>query len=371
VTSALQPLTPLPPARLPRETIKERVFTGVGSALDTGVLRAMQLVVERALIPGAEDVEALRRSAERMLEPELQANPARFFEFLNEPPHSLRMQSRYRRRLDGGAVFDCRIESDYVPYTPSDAWAPPSPIHTELWSHEFARPRGTVIALHGFTMGRPRLDAKMLLASQWFERGLDVALFTLPYHGARTPADARFSGEHFAVPDVSRLSEAMREAIYEIRRVIHWRREETGAPVDVLGLSLGGYLAALTAGLCDDIDFAIPIVPPACIGDLAWRFFERTRHHREGGDATLSQEELRRSFRVHSPLSHPLRIAPERTLIVAGRGDRIVPPEHPSALAAHWGGPAIHWFSGSHLAPFGRARIVRRIDAHLRSIGIL
>jgi len=335
------------------------------------VLRAMQFVVERALIPNSDDVEALRRSAQQMLDPELQAAPERFFEFLREPPHELRMHSRHRRRIAGGAAFDCRIESDYVPFTASGAAGESTPIHVELWAHEYGRPRGTVIALHGFTMGRPRLDAMMLMASQWFERGLDVALLTLPYHGARTPSDARFSGEYFAVPDVSRLSEAMREAVYEIRRVIHWRREETGAPVGVLGLSLGGYLAALTAGLCDDLDFVIPIVPPVCIGDLAWRFFERTRHHREGGSATLSKDELRRGFRVHSPLSHTLRIAPERALIVAGRGDRIVPPEHPAALWAHWGQPAIHWFSGSHLAPFGRARIVRRIDRHLRSIGIL
>ena len=371
MTTALQPLAPLPPAQLPRETVRDRVFTGVGTALDTGVLRAMQLLVERALIPDSEDVEALRESARSMLDPELQAAPARFFEFLNEPPHSLRMHSRYRRRLDGGAVFECRIESDYVPFTPREASAPPTPIHTQLWSHEPGRPRGTVIALHGFTMGRPRLDAKLLMASQWFERGLDVALFTLPYHGARTPTDARFSGEHFAVPDVGRLSEAMREAIYEIRRVMHWRREETGAPVGVLGLSLGGYLAALAAGLCDDLDFVIPIVPPVCIGDLAWRFFTQTRHYRRGGEAALTRGELRRGFRIHSPLAHPLRLPAERVMIVAGRGDRIVPPEHPVALWRHWGEPRIHWFSGSHLAPFGRGRITRAILDHFESIGIL
>jgi hypothetical protein len=367
----LRPLPPLPPARFPRDGIRKRFASGIGTALDSSVLRAMQLVVERALIPDAADVEALRQSAEAMLDPVLQAEPERFFTFLDEPPHELRLQSRYRRRLGGGAIFDCRIESDYTPFTTNERDADATPIRVELWHHEYGRPRGTVVALHGFTMGRPRIDAKLLMASQWYDRGLDVALLTLPYHGARTPADARFSGERFAVPDVRRLSEAMREAVYEICRVLHWRREETGAPVGVLGFSLGGYLAALTAGLCDDLDFAIPIVPPVCIGDLAWRFFERTRHHREGGAAALSQDELRRSFRVHSPLVHPLRIAPERTLIVAGRGDRIVPPEHPNALGQHWRRPAIHWFSGSHLAPFGRAGVVRRIDEHLRGIGIL
>ena len=58
-------------------------------------------------------------------------------------------------------------------------------------------------------------------------------------------------------------------------------------------------------------------------------------------------------------------------MIVAGRGDRIVPPEHPAALWSHWGEPRIHWFSGSHLTPFGRGRIARAILDHLESIEIL
>ena len=58
-------------------------------------------------------------------------------------------------------------------------------------------------------------------------------------------------------------------------------------------------------------------------------------------------------------------------MIVAGRGDRIVSPEHPSALWRQWGEPRIHWFSGSHLAPFGRRRVMRAILRHLESIGVL
>ena len=51
--------------------------------------------------------------------------------------------------------------------------------------------------------------------------------------------------------------------------------------------------------------------------------------------------------------------------------DELPPPEHPTALWRHWGEPAIHWFSGSHLAPFGRGRIVRAIVSHLESLDIL
>lgn len=360
----------LPAPRLPREAWGTRLFTGVSSALDATVLRAMQIVVERALIPDPENVAALRDSVRTTLAPELQAEPRRFFSFLAEPPHPVRMTSRFRRRIAGGSVIARRIESDYLPYAPG-VLGSAGPIPVDHWVHEPTLRRGTVLALHGFTMGNPRIDATVLLASHWFRRGLDVALLTLPHHGARKPADARFSGEQFAVPDVTRLGEAVREAIYEIRQVASWLREESGAPTGVLGLSLGGYLAALSGGLLEDLDFVVPIVPPVCIGDLAWRFFIRTRHYRRGGPAALSLEELRRGFRVHSPLAHPLCVPREKVMIVAGRGDRIVPPEHPAALHRHWGEPRIYWFSGSHLAPFGRGRVAAAILSHFERIGIL
>jgi hypothetical protein len=371
VEPALLPLEPLPAAHLPREAWSSRLLTEIGTALDGSVMRAMQLVVERALIPDPEDVDALRRSAEPLLAPDLQEDPRRFFSFLDDPLRPTESTRRLRRRLEGGAAYGCRIESDYAPLLVGVNDDESTPIHVELWQHENRPSRGTVVALHGFTMGRPRIDAVVLMASHWYEQGLDVALLTLPYHGARTPSGARFSGEHFAMPDVGRLGEAVREAVYEIRRVVEWRREETGAPVGLIGLSLGGYLASLMGGLYADLDFVVPIVPPVCIGDLAWGFFEHTQHHEQGGASAISRDELRRAFRVHSPLAHPLRVPRESVLIVAGRGDRIVPPEHPAALHRHWGEPEIHWFSGSHLVPFGRGRVVRAISRHLRSLRIL
>jgi len=106
-----------------------------------------------------------------------------------------------------------------------------------------------------------------------------------------------------------------------------------------------------------------------CIGDLAWRSFSHSR--RAAHVSASTHGELRSLYRLHSPLTYPLRVPRERVLIIAGRGDRIVPPEHPHALWRHWGEPAIHWFSGSHLAPFGRERIVAAGVDHLRRLAIL
>ncbi len=336
----------------------------------------MQVVVDRALIPDPQDLVNLRQSLAAVLDSGLQHDPGRFFAFLNEPTTPLAVTSRPRRHLDGGVVMRRKFTTEYRPYgfdkpNGTNSLSNGDPVLVEHWLHDSGHPRGTVLALHGFAMGYPRIDAVVLCARQWFQRGLDVALMTLPHHGSRTPPEARFSGEWFAVPHVGRVAEAVREAVYEIRLVTTWLREQSGAPVGLIGLSLGGYLTALMAGLCEDLDFAVPIVPPVCIGDLAWRYFTRTRHYQMGVAPALSQDELRASFRIHSPLAHPLRTPRERVLIVAGTGDRIVPPDHPHTLWQHWDEPSIHWFSGSHLAPFGRRRIVRAISRHLESLGIL
>jgi len=359
----------LPRARPPRAAWADRLLAELGGAVDATILCAAAVVVERALIPTAADLAELRASSEPLLDPALHAAPRRFFAFLDEPAPAPRVETRTVRAIAGGRVLERRLRSAYRPYVGAEPKRPSGPVLLEHWMHERGRARATALLLHGFGMGRPRLDAAALLAPRWFEAGLDVALLVLPHHGARTPVEARLSGQAFAVPHVARLAEAVREAIHDVALSARWLREASDAPVGLLGLSLGGYLTALAAGLLDDLAFAVPMAAPVCMGDLAWRFFRRTKHARAEG--ALTAFELRRSFRVHSPLAHPLRIARERALVVAGRGDRVVPASHAIALARHWGGIPVHWFAGSHLAPFGRAGVADAVTAHLRRLDVL
>jgi hypothetical protein len=46
----------------------------------------------------------------------------------------------------------------------------------------------------------------------------------------------------------------------------------------------------------------------------------------------------------------------------------MVPRAHAYALWRHWGEPAIHWYSGSHTAPFRRARVLSRVARLLDGI---
>ena len=112
--------------------------------------------------------------------------------------------------LSSGSVCKRTLVAGYRPFAAGSAGDESRlQIPIEHWVHEGQPPRATVLALHGFGMGRPRLDAVALFASQWFRRGMDVALLTLPDHGARGPAGARFPGGRFAEAHVGRRRPAV------------------------------------------------------------------------------------------------------------------------------------------------------------------
>lgn len=353
-----------------------RWLSSLAAGIDGLVLRGASAVIDRTIMPPPEQAESLRRSAAFYRSPELLAQPQRFFAFLSQersvPQARLEVLPRLRSQQLRQALS---FRSAYAPVNPAHrnlhaTQTENHTVHAELWRHEGPQ-RPTVICLHGFGMGRPSMDARALMARDLYSMGLDVILYTLPLHGSRTPRDARFSGQAFASPNVTQINEAMGQAAEEISQLVAWVRARNSRPLGLLGLSLGGYLSALMAGLLDDLDFVVTLVAPVCFGDLAYRFMSASRHYRDDPAAVLDQEEFRDSYWVHCPLAHPSRLPVTRMLIVAGRGDRVVPAEHPGWLWDHWRQPRIHWFSGSHLAPFGRASIVRQVRSFLGDARII
>ena len=59
----------------------------------------------------------------------------------------------------------------------------------------------------------------------------------------------------------------------------------------------------------------------------------------------------------------------ERLFVIAGKGDRITPPDQAEALAAHWNRDIL-WFDGGHLAQLGRAEALRTLRRSLGALGL-
>jgi hypothetical protein len=218
--------------------------------------------------------------------------------------------------------------------------------------------------IHGYGMGRPGLDARALGVPWMFrELGLDIAMVTLPLHGAR--ASGRRSGAGFLDGHPLATNAAFGQAIWDLRRIAGWLRTEGAPALGVYGMSLGGYSAALFASLERGLACAVPHVPavslPGVLG--ASRSPDETRAREAAGiDDTL----LSAAWASHEPLRHQPLVTPEGRLILAGVSDRICTPDQAEALWTHWEKPSIHWFEGSHLAPFGRRSARERMAVHLR-----
>ena len=349
---------------------RERSRSRFGGILDRLAVRAMSFAFDQTLMPSAGALAAVRGSAEPYLSSALADDPRLFFAGIGGGDVPDCVHTGTHRRSPGGTIVAHELTSAYTPFHDVSDGAyheanDRSPI--EHWVHDRPAP-ATAIALHGFTMGNPSVDAAVLMVADWFRLGLDVALVTLPFHGTRRPPGARYSGELFASWHVGRLNEAVRQSIHDVQRVAAWLQHDRRHEVGVIGMSLGGYLAALLAGLRSDLRFVIPIAAPVRLGSFPSALFASSRYARSG-TAPLSPEELDAAYRVHSPLTYPLLVPRERALIIAGRGDHVVDPEQPLALWRHWERPPIHWYDGSHVTPFRRASIFAAGARHLKRTG--
>jgi pimeloyl-ACP methyl ester carboxylesterase len=136
-------------------------------------------------------------------------------------------------------------------------------------------------------------------------------------------------------------------------------------------MSLGAYTASLWATVGDELGFAAALIPAVSIAQLMWHHGEGSAARARAERAGASLELLERVFAVHSPLSRPVRLPPERLLIVAGRGDRITPAGQARALARHWGEPEVVWFPGGHLLQAGRGEGFRALRRRLGALGLI
>jgi pimeloyl-ACP methyl ester carboxylesterase len=345
-------------------------LTRATAAVDRQVLRFM----ERRMRGGAP--RELRDARERLLElAERYSNdtlgqPSRFFP---APPPA---EVRETRVAEG--VVDLAFPSTYVPFIRSyldehERWRENLTMHARLWTRGPGRP--VAVILHGWGGGNYWVEERAFVVPYWLRLGFDVVAAQLPFHGARAPrasADdggpAR-SGAMFPSANLVRTNEAFGQAIHDLRALAAWLRLRGAPAIGAMGMSLGGYTTALWSTI-EPIDFAVAIIPAVSMSDLMWRHGEASPARRRAVAAGVTGELLDAVFAVHAPTTRAPLVTPDKLMIVAGRGDRITPPDHAEKLREHWGGCAIHWFPGGHLAQVGRGDAFRAVRRHLDAIAI-
>jgi pimeloyl-ACP methyl ester carboxylesterase len=295
--------------------------------------------------------------------PEHFSRPETFF---GEPPIIMPTREPVRR-VGSIEVEDLSWPAKRAPYVADleSAYLAPIANHTaraRLFRHAEQR-RPTLILVHGYLSGHHAIEERAWPIAALNRRGLDVALFVLPFHGLRG------SGRRPLFPgsDPRFTIEGFRQAIFDLGALVRHLRAQGAPHVGAMGMSLGGYTTALAATTLPDLDFAVPFVPLASIADFA----------RDNGRLVGTPEErieqhrlLEEAHRVVSPFGRPPRTPRERLLVLAGERDRVTPIRHAERIAAHFEAPLVR-FSGGHILQVGRSDGFREVLRMLGRTGVL
>ena len=310
------------------------------SALRVRFLRAprrTEIDDAAALGPGGSGTDRARASLQTAIDyyalPDVRAS---FF----RAPEPISPTTKEREQLDdGGKVIDLAWPSAFEPSwdalrTDYLAWEGNRRGVVRAYLHP--QPASTaIVCLHGYQGGNFFVSERAFQARWLYSLGLDVVLFTLPFHGAR----GKDGAPSWPSPHPARTNEGFAHAIYDLRALAAWLRARPGAEqqrVGAVGMSLGGTTASLWATV-EKLDFMAAMIIHAAWAELLWWHgkgrAERDRAEREG----ISEELLIQSLSITAPLARTPLTDPERVLVLSSIGDRSAPPGM-GQLARHFGG---------------------------------
>jgi hypothetical protein len=336
------------------EGVPKAVFSvrlGAEVAIDEALLATMFLgaklprVDDHVRIPRELTEARARFEAEGWLE-----KPASY----HVTPPSLEAPLFSRARTRGIDYEHLRFESGYQPHAGEpgrERWLAKvanRTAHAWVLRHP-GPPRPWLVCIHGYQMGWPLIDLLAFQPEIFHKRlGLNLLVPTLPLHGLRKAG--RRSGDGFLSGDPIDTVHAEAQAMWDLRRLLGWLREDQAAVgIGVMGFSLGGYTTALLASLDDGLACAIAGIPVTDFARIYYRHLPPL-HLSSAESHGLAEAELRDVLRVVSPLALEPCIPRERRWIFGGVADRLVPADQVRDLWRHWEQPRIAWYSGSHMS---------------------
>jgi dienelactone hydrolase len=272
--------------------------------------------------------------------------------FYAAPPPLEHAVEREVRRAGDGRVVDLSWASGYVPRLASArssfmAHAENATAHARVFLH--AKPAPAVVCIAGYRSGPMAFEEQAWRASWLFERGLDVAVYVLPFHGPRAPRRFARAPLFPSQGNIARTNEGFGQVVWEVRSLSSWFRARGASSIGVAGMSMGGYAAALVATVEASLDYGVLFVPLADITDAVVSH-EAMRGLSIDPDLVAAS---RRALAIHRPLLRAPALSGDRMLVVSAEGDRITGRTHADRLAAHFDAK-IASFAGAHILQFGR-----------------
>jgi hypothetical protein len=213
------------------------------------------------------------------------------------------------------------------------------------WFRHLDGPRPCAFLLHGYMSGVLPIERWFWPVRRLFAGGMDVVLSVLPFHGKRRDPRRGLLPPAFPSNDPRFTIEGFRQMVSDHTGLFDYLLNQGTRDIGVMGMSLGGYGAALLATLESRLKFAVLFIALSSIEEFALRFDRITGNPQQQAEQV---EALRRAQWVINPLSRPSLLPPERMRVIAGKYDRVTGVAQSQTLAEHFGTNVV-LFEGGHI----------------------
>jgi dienelactone hydrolase len=193
-------------------------------------------------------------------------------------------------------------------------------------------------------------SAEAILADFLARSGVHALEVEFPYYGPRKPAQG--NPRRLARGDPGIAVELFRQGIADVRRATDWalaRPDVDPERVGTVGISLGGIIGSLTAGVDPRLKRNVFIIAGA---DLATILLHDSREMREVraycAEHGIGRDELAEIVRPIEPARFAHRIDRRGALMLNALEDEVIPRPATDALIAAIGEPTVHWYPTGH-----------------------
>jgi len=187
---------------------------------------------------------------------------------------------------------------------------------------------------------------------------------TLPLHGPRRDAGVPLGG--FLSYELVDNIHGLRQAVWDLRRLLAWVRSQTDQPIGIYGQSIGALVTALVTAL-EPVNMALAGIPVCEVPSL-FRIHAPHELREKVYQGEFLGADVLELYRMVSPTALTRDPPATNRFIFAGLADRVSTPSQAQLLYRAWGEPRVHWYDSGHVGAFWTPSVRGFVDEALESL---
>jgi len=219
-------------------------------------------------------------------------------------------------------------------------------VHCEFFCPRAAGKHPGVVVLHilGGDFELSRLFCRALA-----HQGCDALFLKMPYYG---PRQEPHSAARMVSSDPHETVRGMTQAVLDVRRATAWlasRPDVDPSRLGIMGISLGGITAALSATAEPRLERVCLILAGGDIGLVAWETPKMAPVRQKWVAGGGTRDSLMELMKTVDPVTYGSNVRGRKILMFNAKQDEVIPPACTTALWKAFGQPPITWWDAGHI----------------------